>query len=457
MNYGEAFLSKVLDVGNTSPIMEHNINEVDFETKSERRVFNFITQYAKENRGKTPDFRTVIEYEPDFYYRENESNTFTFMADEIKSNTAKRMVVDMFAGKPDSKGRKTLRTVEEVLNEENGIDAIKHLISDLESIRMRTDVRTEVGTRIDKETESYLQELKDRRAGKTLKIWRSKFPTMNKAIEGYFSGNMYTWFGRSGRGKSVFVMEEALEAAMQGAKVLIWAMEMSKFEFMSRAFASLSARTGVINASIDGVDYEVGFPNRDLLSGRISDDWLERFELFLAELNEFVPGEITLRASDDDDFEDRSIKELRSDIRKTEADVVVIDAIYHMDYEANTSRTAGGDAANTSKKLRAMAGHEKVVMHVITQADEDTNDKNQEERELNPPSRSEVKSTKQVTMDCVNLFAIDSKDGEGMIRILKGRQGGEDSEIEVMYQPNFGLVKEMEESEEMAKELLAGL
>lgn len=454
MNYGESFLSKLLDKGNTLPITEYGINENDFETKSEKRVYNFITSYAKENGGRTPDFRTVVEYEPDFYYREDESNTFAFMAKELKSNTARRMIVEMFNGNPNERGVKTGETVEEVVNNYDGNDAIKHLISELESIRMRTSVRNEVGTIVNKETQAYLDELKDRAAGKTLKIWRSKFPSMNKAIAGFFSGNMYTWFGRSGRGKSVFVMEEALESAMQGANVLIWAMEMSRFEFMSRVFASLSARKGVSNATIDGIDYEVGFENRSLLSGNITDDWLERFELFLAELNDFVPGNIILRAADDDDFMDRSTDALRSDIKRTEADVVVIDAIYHMDYEANTSRTAGGDAANTSKKLRAMAGQEKVVMHVITQAEEDTNDKKQEERELNPPSRSEVKSTKQVTMDCVNLFAIDSKDGGGMIRILKGRQGGEDSEIEVLYLPNYGLVKELEASEEYVKELL---
>src|SRR5699024_12241943 len=123
------------------------------------------------------------------------------------------------------RGVKTGETVEEVVNNYDGNDAIKHLISELESIRMRTSVRNEVGTIVNKETQAYLDELKDRAAGKTLKIWRSKFPSMNKAIAGFFSGNMYTWFGRSGRGKAVLVVEEASESAMQGANGLIWAME----------------------------------------------------------------------------------------------------------------------------------------------------------------------------------------------------------------------------------------
>ena len=36
MNYGESFLSKLLDKGNTLPITEYGINENDFETKSEK-------------------------------------------------------------------------------------------------------------------------------------------------------------------------------------------------------------------------------------------------------------------------------------------------------------------------------------------------------------------------------------------------------------------------------------
>src|SRR5699024_11821645 len=79
-------------------------------------------------------------------------------------------------------------------------------------------------------------------------------------------------------------------------------------------------------------------------------------------VNETLEGEIIVRAVDDDDFEDRSMAALESDIINTEADFVIIDPFYYMDYERNTSKTTGGDATNTSNKLRRLAGKTETVI-----------------------------------------------------------------------------------------------
>jgi replicative DNA helicase len=120
---------------------------------------------------------------------------------------------------------------------------------------------------------------------------------------------------------------------------------------------------------------------------------------------------------------------------------VVIDPFYYLDYEANTSRTTGGDAANTSVKLRALAGRTRTVIHAITQADED-GQKSDADRELDAPARKDVLKTKALLQDAANLFAIDTMDGQGIIQLGKGRQGGEGATVEVTYLPNYGVVKE---------------
>ncbi|MGN9387461.1 hypothetical protein, partial [Enterococcus faecium] len=97
-------------------------------------------------------------------------------------------------------------------------------------------------------------------------------------------------------------------------------------------------------------------------------------------LNTVLEGSITIRAIDDEDFIDRSVRALERDIVESEADVVIVDPAYYMDYEKNTSKTNGGDAAATSKALRKLAGRTKVVMHVITQAEEDDSEKRGDER-----------------------------------------------------------------------------
>src|SRR5699024_7495420 len=102
--------------------------------------------------------------------------------------------------------------------------------------------------------------------------------------------------------------------------------------------------------------------------GRLSPEFETAFRFFIDTLNDRMAGNIVIRAVDDEDFTDRSLRALRADIEETEADVVIIDPFYYLDYEKNTSKTTGGDAANTSMQLRRLAGNKGVVVIAITQA-----------------------------------------------------------------------------------------
>ncbi|WP_415780367.1 DNA helicase [Mesobacillus zeae] len=345
----------------------------------------------------------------------------------------------------NAKGGDTRSLFEKKFEELDGNKFTDWLISEAERIKINTNTSSKVGTDIKADASSFLDEYRKRKSGESFKVWHSKFPAINEATGGYLSGNMYTWYGRPGRGKSIITSEEAIESAFQGANVLGWIMEMAKFEWMARAYSTISARSGIVSATIDGVDYEAGFENKALLMGRLSEDFEAGFEQFLATINEIVPGNITIRAADDVDFYSRGLKQLEADIIQTKADVVLVDPIYLMDYEANTSKVAGGDVANTSKKIRRLAGLTKTVIHIVTQAEEVRDDTDEEgNRELRPPKRAEIKKTKAVLEDAANTFGIDTLDGVGIIEIGKGRNGGEGMQVEVLYLPNIGIVREME-------------
>lgn len=442
MNYFSLLLSKAIENNDPAALTRFGITESDAPTKGEREAFRFITDYAEKNRNQAPTAEMVVAECSEFVPEFGIDMAYEYLRDKIKSHSAKLAIVDLVENKLSSK-----------FESEDGNILVDGLISDLESIKIRTSVRSKVGTNIKTDTDSFLSEYRKRKAGDSFKIWKSKFPTVNESIGGYFSGNMYTFYGRSGRGKSVITMEEALEMAFQGATVLVWAMEMSKFEWMARAYSSISAREGLISATIEGVDYEVGFENKALLMGRLDDEFEAAFEIFLATINEKIPGNIIVRAADDEDFYQRGIKQLEADIQQVKADVVVLDAFYHMDYERNTSRTSGGDAANTSMKLKKLAGYTQTVIFAVTQAEEVSNDKDENgNRELKLPERSEVKKTSAVLEDATNLIAIDSLDGRALIGLNKGRNGGEGTTVELIYLPNFGIVREPETGEAAASQ-----
>jgi replicative DNA helicase len=447
MHHGQLLFSKVIDANDVQALTRFGITQRHFDSEGDRQVLRFLTDYSEKNRGQAPSYAEVSAQCPDFNYTPMVGDSYEYLAKEIKKHSAKVQFAELVNGKLGDKF--------EAVGQKDIFSLFDWLQSEVESIKINTNTSSKIGTDIKTDASSFLDEYRKRKAGESFKIWKSKFPSINEQVGGYLSGNMYTWHGRSGRGKSVFTMEEAIEAAMQGANVLVWAMEMSRFEWMARAYSAISARAGIVNANIDGVDYEAGFENRALLTGKLSDEFEAGFEVFLAQMaeGEYMPGNMTLRAADDADFFTRDVKQLEADIIATKADVVVVDPIYLMDYEANTSKVAGGDVANTSKRIRRLAGLTGAVIHVITQADEVKDDRDDEgNRELRAPKRAEIKKTKAVLEDAANVFGIDTLDGSGIIEIGKGRNGGEGTQVEVLYLPNYGIVREVATGEAVANQ-----
>lgn len=451
MSVAEPLISKIIDANDVSVLDRFGLLREDFATETERAAYDFVRKYAAENKGAAPSYVTITANVPGFTYMPAITDSFEYLAKKIKETSGKQSLVEFLSGD----GGEVQRQFDNI-GKSTDVDGFISLFTKrLEDIRMRTSVRVSTGIDIAKQADKFLVEYRARAAGLSGRIWASKFPGVNAAIGGYFSSNMYVVYARSGRGKSVITMEEAIEFAWQGATVLVWALEMGWFEWMARAFSSISARVGVgITANIDGVDYAAGFDTNVLQAAKLTPEYEVAFEKFIAELNGTLPGRIILRSANDDNFLDRSLDALKADVMETGADVVIVDPFYYLDYEANTSKTAGGDAAATSKRLRIMTGALNIVTIAITQADEDASEKGDDGiREMKPPKRAEVKKTKALLEDGAALIGVDTlaHEGRGVIEIGKGRSGGEDTRIEIIYLPNYGIVREPDAKDQAAQ------
>ncbi|MGG2024266.1 hypothetical protein AB1282_00510 [Gottfriedia sp. S16(2024)] len=307
MNYGTLLLSKVIETNDPQALTRLGVDESHFPTKTERQVYRFIKSYSDTNRNQAPSYATVASEIPEYTFVPEVSDSYDYLTRKLKGFAAKIALKEHFEGE----------FTRNFSAEDDGNKIIDDLISELQSVKLRTSVRNKTGTNLKTDYNGFLTEYDSRKSGQSFKIWRSKFPSINAQIGGYLSGNLYTWFGRSGRGKSVFTMEEALESAMQGARVLVWAMEMSEFEWIARAVSSLSARVFGDSKVIDGVNYEVGFENKALLMGRLgSAEEEEKLRDFFVILNEALPGEIILRSADHDDFISAELRSLKRTLSK---------------------------------------------------------------------------------------------------------------------------------------------
>lgn len=432
MQYGKLLLNKVIDDNDVMAITRHNITESDMPSDVDRNTLRFITEYAEDNGGKAPSYATVAAEVEGFEYVPEVSDSFKWLTAQIKDHAAKLAVVEWFESGDFSRK----------LNEMGGREFVENeLPKMLESVKLRTSVRDKVGTDVKTDGEKFLEEYDRRKEGKSFRLWKSRFSSIGE----YISSNLYVVYGKSGRGKSVIALIDGIAAAQQGANVLLWAMEMGWFEVLVRIYVFISGKAGVTTAEILGEHMTAGFDSTDMRLGRLSEDFEEAFRIFVATMNEHLEGNITVRAVDDEDFNDRSLKALESDMEETNADFVIIDPFYFLDFEKNTSRTPGGDAANTSSKLRAMIGRKSAVAIAITQADETKEDVDEEgNRELAIPNREDVLKTKQLMQDAYQLIGIDTdyKQGRGLVGVNKGRDGGEGDTSEILYIPQVGIVKE---------------
>nr|WP_255723600.1 DNA helicase [Sporosarcina sp. ACRSL] len=430
-------LNKAIEDGNINGLTRHNVTLADMHSEVDRATYRFVMDYAEQSGGKAPSYALVAAEVAGYEFVPGVSDTYTYLARHLKAYTAQQEVVDWFR-----KGE-----FERKLNELGGEKFISEwLLPTVESVKLRTSVRETVGTDIKADSEKFLAEYERRKAGESFRIWKSKY----SAIGEYVSGNLYTVFGKSGRGKSVIVLEDAIYAARQGAKVLLYCLEMGWYEVLVRIYVSMSGEMGVTTAQFNGIDMSAGFDSRDVRLGKLSHEFETAFRFFVDTLNERLEGNIVVRAVDDEGFDDRSLRALEADIVATEADFVVIDPFYYLDYEANTSKKTGGDAENTSIKLRRLTGRKSVVTIAITQAEETTENEDDEgERELSLPERKDVKKTKALLEDAALLIGVDSayKQGRALVGVFKGRDGGEGNTSEVLYMPQFGVVREMETGE----------
>lgn len=441
-NYGETFISAVLDREDVHAFDRYGINEKVLATGIERAAYEFIVDYSDKHGGALPDYRTVEAEIDGFVYIPQSSDSFPYLAEQIKEYAGKKQIADYWVSDKVAGMFNTMSTDE----------FAETVTTELERIKAEVMSSERIGFDLGRDGDIILDEYRRRKEGKSFKTYESLFPKITEATGSYQSSNVYVWYGRSGRGKSVITMMEAIYSAMQGATVLVWSLEMAFYELATRMMSAISAMQKMFTLDVNGEKLDGGFDTMGIMTGTLAGDFEEEFFKFVKQLNTTIKGKLIIRSIDDPTFTQRNVRALESDIKTFEADVVLVDPIYYMDMEENTSRTAGGDVAKTSQRLRLMGGRLGVVMHVITQAEEVSDDEDEfGERELRLPKRSELKKAKQILEDSSYTFAIDTCGGRGIIGIGKGRSGGEDAMVEIIYMPQFGIVKQI--SSEMANEM----
>lgn len=420
---GVAYLSKIIENKDYDQLTINNVTEDLFLTSAEKQVLEFVNN--TDHKDITPE---LVEHSfPEFDFKYEVVESYDYLIENLMAKKAQRAVYNLLQNEASSKFEST-----------NGIDFIEYLQEELVRIKTTSTLAKNVGTSI-KDSDSFLKEYLNRKAGISSKLWASAFPS----LPAYISGNMYTFFGRSGRGKSIITtVAETLAFAKAGATVLIWSLELSTYEVLSRLHSHISAMERMANNESNNDNILKGFEISRITKGEFDEAEEKDFTEFIQTLNSKLEGDIIVKGVDDKDFVDRSCKGLEKDILEVKPDVVIIDPPYLMQLENNKDRTTGGAMSQTSQKLRQLCGQYDIVLIVITQADDDKSEDDDGKRVLSIPNRTEIRKTKSFIDDASYVYGIDTVDNMFGLRIEKGRNGGEGIFVEGIFMPNIGVVYE---------------
>lgn len=444
MQHAKLFLNKVIEDNDVAALRRHDVYESDMYTETDRATIEFIEKYSQENGGKAPSYAVVADNVEGFEYIPEISDNFEYLARKIKDYSAKREVVKWF----------DTGVFERKLNELGGNEFVNNwLPSALESVKMRTSVREEVGSTLSDIKESVKKEYLKREKGESFTKWDTPFSLLDKEITGLFSGDVYGVIAESGRGKTYLICKFVDSLLRQGANVLLKSYEMKEYILIARLISIATAKDELF---LDEVGRKVGLPNHQILTGNLEGATREQFMALLDELDTYYKGNLYLQAKSAPNLT-RSLDELEGELQKADIDVVVLDPFYGLTdvYGRNQNKTKGGAAEQAATRFENIIGDNDVVGIYAVQATVERKETDEDgKRELNLPTRDQVKTSKRLLEIATNLFSFDSleREGRAMLGIEKGRSGGEDFQIELTALFDYGVLEELAVGEDAIKE-----
>ncbi|WP_145412426.1 AAA family ATPase [Paenibacillus xylanexedens] len=431
---GQQLLSKIIDEGSTQALAKYNVKRTDFPSRIEQTAYDFVVSYAESNGGAAPSLATFVDNNPQITYIPEVTDSYEYLAGQLKDAVGKREFAEYINSPEFTRSYETLPT-DSFLNS---------LTERLARIKMetRTGVPEKVGNSLSDIGEMFTHEYEQRKAGKSFKLWRTPFESLNEEIGGLYSGDVYGIMAESGRGKT-YLSEVVVDALLrQGANVFVKSYEVKWYSWIARLFSIATAYEEVLT---DDRGVKVGVPNKGLLSGALESE-IEAYILdFAAKINEYYPGNLVLQAKGDPELT-RTLDELDRELADhPEIDVVVIDPFYGLSdvYGRNSNKTTGGAAEQAARRLETIIGaHDVVGIYTIQAHTEKQDTEDGEAREVKLPKRDRVKTTTAVLEIATNLFAFDAANGVGKLGVEKGRNGGEGFVIELLALMDYGVLRE---------------
>ncbi len=388
---------------------------------TQRPAYEYVTQYVS-RFGEMPSIETVIAEVAGFDQVE---------VVESVDVLARRMV------DRNSKAdvRALLTSVASDFGSSDGHQLVERLRSGVECISVNNGSQLVGGTDWATTGAERYAEHEKRERGEYGTALPLLFPVLTDAVGGTMRGDYVGIMAATSRGKTWLGQVQALACHHIGERVL--------FESGEMAAPTIGFRFDTL---------ESGITNRGLYTGKLAPTDKSAYHDFTSQFYR-GNGKMPLIVKTSENWPNGlTIGQLEADIKETAATVVIIDQFNLM--RAKSSSTE--DKTLLSRQIKQMANRLGVLVVMLCQTNGDYLRKNPAGsgddgiRELKLPTLADYSETIAIQQDADIFIGFDAvtfldgatgkASGKALIGVLKGRNGGAGSEIEVLWCPDHGII-----------------
>lgn len=338
-------------------------------------VFEFMRDYYMRHRA-VPDTALLKERFSRVEFDEPSAPTKYYidkMQDEFVSSNLKNLIA--FA--------------DERLGTESGAEVLQNLTKKVAELGKYTTSSRDVDLMDADSAIEHYKKLRD----KTIADGGPGIPTGFKSIDsiyttGLAAGQSIIFMGYTGKGKSMFSADLAVNVLTQNKKVLVISLEMTPEEYGDRIYAMLSKGR---------------FKISELQRGDVNEDDFRTWAKKTLKSNLIVPS-----------FEgvyDVNPNMIRAKIDIHKPDLVIIDYLQLMNDNAGTGSMTPR-MMNLSREIKLMAGACAIPIISITAVTDEDGDKRD-----SPPVMSQVAWSKAIEYDANLIIAIHRHDGTNIVEV----------------------------------------
>lgn len=369
MNSEARLLSAIMNKADMAPVI--NSSNVDVLFTSYGDVWQYFKEYYYKNRAIIP-LAIVKEEFPDFIHVEETAGTVKHYLDQLRDEYTTNSLERIAKG------------VSKDLGGKSNVDIIKQINKMMSEINKATGGIKDLDiTDTEKSSEHYTEmKRKMDENGGVLGI-RSGFDSIDEGYPtGWAAGQFIMIMSRTNQGKSWLALDLAINAWLQGKKVLFISLEMSPQSVRDRAYTFMSKGE---------------FKISDLSRAQIDIEALEHWS------EDNLKSDQSFIVSSSDGMGDFSPSHLQGKIDQYGPDIVFVDYLQLM----SDNRGSQGETdriRNASKELKALSmSNEIPVIAVVSASSNDTKEYNR------PPEIYEVAYSRQAAFDADLVLSIFSK------------------------------------------------